>query len=484
MDVSVVGLGPGSLDRVPGRTMRLLTDPHRTVVVRTLRHPAAEELAAQRPVTSCDDLYEAASSHTEVYERVVDRILRLAADGPVTYAVPGSPLVGETAVGLLRARMGEALEVVPAESFIDVALAATGVDPLHDGLQVLDAQDLPHQLVLQVPTLIGHLTLGPLVDEVRDRLLVVLTPDTTVTLLTDLGDDDARVEAMPLADLRAAHAGLRVSLLVRPVRSGLIGAVETMRHLREACPWDAEQTHRSILPNLVEETFELHEALLAVGADVPGSGEPDWGAYADAEEELGDVLLQVLFHAVMAEETGGFSLESAATELRHKLERRHPHVFGDAESDEHGDVVSAEDTFARWEAIKATEQNDRHSLMDGVPTGMPAIGRSAKLADRAARVGFDWTDADHVLEALAGELAELAEARGDAAAEFHEWGDVALTLVNVARHLGIDPESSLRAASGRFEARFRTMETLTDTPLGELSSERLEALWERAKSTQ
>jgi tetrapyrrole methylase family protein / MazG family protein len=478
MTIAVVGLGPGSLDRVPTRTLDLLTATDHQVIVRTLHHPAAAELAARREVRTCDDLYELGVDHAAVYEAGSARVMAASGAGPVVYAVPGSPLVGETSVGLIRRAAGAAgihVEVLAAESFLDVALVATGVDPLEDGLQVLDAQDLPHQLVLQVPTIIGHLTIGPLVDEVRDRLLVVLDADSPVTVLTDLGSSAERVEQVALGDLGHGHAGLRVSLFVSPAPAGVVGVVDTMRRLRAACPWDAAQTHRSILPNLVEETFEAHEALGAIGADVPGEGDPDWGAYADAEEELGDVLLQVLFHTTMAEEVGGFSLESVATELRRKLERRHPHVYGDAEAG------TAEETLQRWEAIKDAEQRERASLMDGVAIGLPAISRAQKLAERATKVGFDWGDADGVLDTLRGELTELVEARGDQGSVDHEWGDVALTLVNLARHLGVDPERSLREAAGRFEQRFRTMERLASGTLAELDPAKLETLWAEAK---
>ncbi len=427
-----------------------------------------------RPVVACDDLYQAADEHIDVYAGIVDRVVAAHDGGAVVYAVPGSPLVGETAVGLIRAagtERGIEVEVLPAESFVDAALAAIGIDPLFDGLQVLDAQDLPHQLAFQVPTIIGHLTLGPLVDEVRDRLDVVLGSESVVTVLTDLGTPDASSVEVAVGELGHRHAGLRVSLHVPAQPVGLLGAVETMRRLRTECPWDAEQTHQSILPNLVEETFELYDALQAVGDEVPGDDEPDWGAYADAEEELGDVLLQVLFHTTMAEETGGLSLESVATQLREKLERRHPHVFGDVEAG------TAEDTLERWERIKG-EEKGRESLMDGVAESLPGISRAEKLAERAARIGFDWSSADAVVETLHAELGELAAA-DDAEAIAHEWGDAALTLVNLARHLDVDPELALRRAAGRFESRFRAMEAMTD--LEGLSLAELDALWERAK---
>ncbi|MEX1281425.1 MAG: nucleoside triphosphate pyrophosphohydrolase [Acidimicrobiia bacterium] len=478
MTITVVGLGPGTLERMTLGARRLLDDPDTTVVLRTIHHPAAAELAAFRPdVVACDDLYEAHGDHADVYAAIAERVVGLVDGGPVVYAVPGSPLVGERAVGLLRRAAeaaGRRIDVLPAESFLDAVLAEVAVDPLADGLQVLDAQDLPVDLVLAAPTVVGHLTLPHLVVDVRDRLVELLGDDAEVTLLADLATPDRLVRRMPVAALDETMAGLRVSLFIPPQSAGLLGAVETMRRLRVECPWDAEQTHRSILPNLVEETFEAHDALAAIGADVPGGDEPDWGAYADAEEEVGDVLLQVLFHAVMAEETGGFSVESVATQLRDKLVRRHPHVFGDVEAG------TAADTLARWEAIKDTERG-RESLMDGVAPSMPGISRSHKLGERAARVGFDWPDAVAVLETLRGELDELEADLDDADRAAHEWGDVAFTLVMAARHLGLDPELALREAAARFETRFRAMEARAGGSLDGRSLEEMDALWGAVK---
>jgi MazG family protein len=247
-----------------------------------------------------------------------------------------------------------------------------------------------------------------------------------------------------------------------------------MRRLRTECPWDAEQTHQSILPNLVEEAYELYDALEAVGEGVPGEGvEPDWGAYADVEEELGDVLLQVLFHTTMGEEIGGVSLEGVVSELRLKLIRRHPHVFGDVEAG------TAQDTLERWEKIKI-EEKGRESALDGVPRSLPSVPRAEKLQKRAARVGFDWDEIGPVLGKVHEELGELEEAMGTPHAE-HELGDLLFSVVNLARHLDLDPELAARRAVDRFEQRFRQVEVLADRSLGEMTLEEMDVLWEKAK---
>lgn len=476
----LVGLGPASLDRVSTRTLELLLDPARTVLLRTIAHPGSEELAARRPVETFDSVYEGAASFDDVYEEIAHRVIARAAAGPVVYAVPGSPLVGERTVPRIRALAAEAglpVEVLPAESFIDASLSAVGLDPLFSGFQVLDGHDLPNPLELHLPTLIGHVTLPIIAAEVLDRLREILADDESITVLTDLGSPDESVVEVALSELTPDVAGLRVSLFLDPGPNGLHGVVTTMRRLRTECPWDAEQTHQSILPNLVEETFELYDALEAVGDGVPGQGfEPEWGAYGEVEEELGDVLMQVVFHTTMAEEIGGVSLAGVTRVLREKLERRHPHVFGDVVAG------SADETLARWERIKADEKG-RESALDGVPRSLPAVPRAMKLQQRAARVGFDWDAVPPVLAKVREELAELEEAIGtDHAA--HEVGDLFLSVVNLARHLGVDPELAARRAVDRFDARFRLVEALADGPLEEMTLEELDALWEQAKEKE
>ncbi len=473
----VVGLGPGSLDRVSGRTLELLLDADCTVLLRTTEHPAAEELSAQREVRGFDEVYQQSETFDEVYEEIARQVVARASEASVVYAVPGSPLVGERTVPLIRAlasKAGLTIEVHPAESFIDCSLAAVGLDPLFSGLQVLDGHDLPDPLELHLPTLIGHLTLPIIVADILDRLRGLLPDDQPVTVLTNVGGPGETVELTALTDLTPDLAGLRVSLFLDPGPNGLHGAITTMRRLRVECPWDAEQTHQSILPNLVEEAFELYDALEAVGEGVPGEGvEPAWGAYGEVEEELGDVLLQVLFHTTMGEEIGGVSLDGVTTTLREKLERRHPHVFGDVEAG------TAGETLDRWERIKADEKR-RQSALDGVPRSLPAIPRAMKLQQRAARVGFDWDSVPPVLAKVREEIGELEEAIGTDHAP-HEVGDLIFAVVNLARHLGIDPELAARRAVDRFDSRFRSVEAMAEGPLDEMTLDQLDALWERAK---
>jgi MazG family protein len=242
-----------------------------------------------------------------------------------------------------------------------------------------------------------------------------------------------------------------------------------MMRLREECPWDREQTHQSLMKNLVEETYELIEAV----GRLP-EGEPDWVAYAEVEDELGDVLLQVLFHAVIARQAGAFDIDDVAEVMRQKLVRRHPHVFGDVEAN------SAEEVKVNWDRIKETERGSAaESALDGVASGVPALHRASKIQNRAAKVGFDWEQAAQVLPKVREELEELEEVLSDPVRAQQELGDVLFSVVNLARHLGLDPEIALGQATDRFEARFRRMEA--EGPLEGLDLEGLNQRWDRAK---
>ncbi len=478
--ITIVGLGPSGLERVSGRPRELLLDGERQVIVRTLRHPAAQQLEALRPVASGDDLYQAAATLEDVYPALADRVVAAAAAGAaVVLAVPGSPLVGEATVPLVQQRAAAAsisVEVVPGESFLDLVLAEVGVDPLARGLQVLDGRDLPDPLPLHLPTVIAQVDVPAVLDEVRHRLGRVLPGDASVIVLSDLGSHDARVETVPVAQLALEHAGLRTTLYVDPEPAGILGVIQTMRRLRAECPWDRSQTHHSLVTNLIEEAYELVEALSALPRSAP-AGDVDFAAYAEVEDELGDVLLQVLFHTTMAEQAGAFDIEDVAETLRRKLVRRHPHVFGDAAAE------TPEEVLHSWERIKREEKGQADgSRLGEVARGVPALTRAGEMQRRAASVGFDWDAAEPVGAKLGEEVAELREVLDRPTEAEWELGDLLFSLVNLARHLGLDPEVALRKATDRFEQRFRHMESLAD--LDGLTLEQLDELWERAKDAE
>ncbi len=476
--VTIVGLGPGDLDRLPLHLRGILMDPSARVIVRTSQHPAAEELAALRDVASCDDLYEAAGTFDEVYAGVADRVVRAATSGDVIYAVPGSPFVAERSVSLVRrAAMAAGLDVatVPAPSFLDEMWSALEFDPATRGVQILDGRDLPDPLPLHLPTVVFHVDLPLVLAEVVDRLGRVLPDETPVTVVRDLGSKHAEVATMPLYDVHPDLAGLRTSLFIDPPAVGYVGVVQAMRLLREECPWDRQQTHHSLVPFALEEVSELVEALSGLPPDAPDSPPDDFGLYTDVEEELGDVLLQVVFHANLAAEAGAFDIEDVAEQLRRKLVRRHPHVFGDVE------VSGADDVVRNWREIKEGEKTPPSSLMDGVPEAMSSLARAAKLQERAARVGFDWLEPATTLDKVGEEVEEVRAAWGTPDA-LEEIGDLLFAVVNVARRAGVEADVALRRATQKFADRFRHMEARGD--LHGLDLAELDARWDDAKASE
>ena len=487
LNLEIVGLGPGGLDRVSPSTLELLCDPRRRVILRTKDHPAAAELAARRPVSDCDDLYARGEDFESVYRALAARVVEAARSEPVVYATPGSPLVGERAVGMIRSQaFGEGMGVVvhSAESFVEAALAELGVDPLDRGLTVLNAHRLPTPLLLRGPTLVAALDTPVGLADFCGILSRLLPDGTEVTVLVDLGGPSRQVVRSEPGQVDPGLAGPRTSLYLDAPAVGLAGAVTVMEQLRSECPWDRRQTHHSLIKNLLEETYELVEALgsLPPQAGVQGAPHSDdpefWAAWAEVSEELGDVLLQVLFHAVMAREVGTFDIEDVAEGLRRKLVRRHPHVFADVKVD------SAEQVKVNWERIKREEKpaTEGGSLLDGVPVAMPALARAAKIQRRAAQVGFDWTETPPVMEKVAEELEELREALADREAARTELGDLLFACVNLARHLEADPETALRRATAKFCGRFKMMEEWG--PLEGLTSDQLEQRWEQAKLSE
>ena len=247
----------------------------------------------------------------------------------------------------------------------------------------------------------------------------------------------------------------------------LIQVMATLRDPDTGCPWDREQTLHSLKAYAVEEVYELLDAI-------------DGGVAEPHRDELGDVLLQVVFQSQIRAEEGAFDALDVCRAITAKMLRRHPHVFADASVD------SAAHSRASWERIKAEERSEvgrPRSALDGVPRALPALLRASRLGEKAAAVGFDWRRAGDVLPKIREEIDELHHAveAGDADEAAREFGDLLLALSSLARHLGVEPEDALRGANDRFTARFESMERRSSRPLSELDLDSLEALWQQAK---
>jgi len=289
------------------------------------------------------------------------------------------------------------------------------------------------------------------------------------------GVDAELVPGMPRATLSASITMPLVPLPPGSTHHTWDDLVEIMARLRRSCPWDREQTHASLVRYLIEETFEVVDAI-------------EHGGDAELCEELGDLLFQIVFHSQLATERGKFSVADVIDGLSNKMIRRHPHVFGDVA------VADVDAVWANWEQLKSQEAagQARTSKLDGIPKHLGALQRGQKMQEKAARVGFDWTDPRDITEKLHEEMRELAEARlkaGDLKPEDphvrEELGDVLFTVVNLARRLGIDAEGAMRDANAKFDRRFRYMEAYalaSGRPLNDMSLDELEDLWQQAKT--
>jgi tetrapyrrole methylase family protein/MazG family protein len=480
MTVTIIGLGPGSPQMLTRRAWDVLSNASE-IYVRTARHPTLAGLPASVSVHSFDYVYEQAQQFSEVYCQVADEVLRLGAAGDVIYGVPGHPLVGEATVTNILPRAREAgIEtlIIDGLSFIEPTLSALKLDAL-DGLQVVDALEVAaaHHPALDPdrPALLAQMYSRAVASDVKLTLLNQYPPNHAVALVQAVGTPDEQVIRIALAELDRrddlAHlTTLYVPALPRP--SGFNTFQETVAHLRapEGCPWDRIQTHQSLRRYLLEETYEVLEALDADDAEA-------------LQEELGDLLLQVVLHTQIAIDNEEFRMPEVIAAIDAKLKRRHPHVFGDVKVNDAQDVTRNWQRIKQAEAVENGKAERRESTLDGIPRGLPALAEADAIAAKAAQANFDWRSIDGVIDKVTEEIRELQSAV-DESDRAEEFGDVLFALANVARWLKIDPESALRSANAKFSARFREVERLArarNQTLDEMSDLELDQFWNDAK---
>jgi tetrapyrrole methylase family protein/MazG family protein len=539
--IIVAGLGPGAWEQVTLEVKTLL-DAASTIYLRTSTHPTANHLPAHLDVRTFDYLYEREEQFERIYRQIAEELISLASSGtsdPIIYCVPGHPAIGEASVRHLRSLASDAgitLTLVAGLSFIEPVCTALGTDPLERGLQIVDGTDLagygthttnnrkskirvpsgrpkseeaflfsPYSLPVEpdsFPAVAGLSPMYPVLlcqvysDRVASACKLILMeryPDEhPVTVVLNAGvPGQERVIHTALAELDRNHGINHLACVYLPPLEPLAlprefdSLVYVMGRLRGpgGCPWDREQTHDSIKHHLLEEAYETVDAMDA--------GDPDLLA-----EELGDLLLQVVFHSQLAVSAEEFTLADVVGHIVSKLVRRHPHVFGDVE------VTGAEHVIRNWEVIKAGEREAKAKagrkfeaaqateqglegtgLLLSVPRAMPALERAQQLQVRAARVGFDWSDVTDVFEKVREEVSEL-QAEESIDRRTDELGDLIFALVNLGRWMGVNPEEALRRANDKFLRRFTDMEAAIVERGGKLrgmSIEEMDRVWEEVK---
>jgi tetrapyrrole methylase family protein / MazG family protein len=477
MRVTVVGLGPGPADLLTAAAVRLLHQPDRPVFARTALHPALAGLSVQ----GLDAVYEHAASLVEVETTLVRQLLDAGED--IVLAVPGDGVLGESVLERLR-EAGASVEVMPGVPLAVGALAAVGLSAA-DGVQAVEATslggagfDLRIELNPRWPAVVTGVFRRQVASDLKLNLARVYPPEHGVSVVHHPGLDDQRILAVSLSEFDRASGGFdHLTHVVIPSVAvevptgsahGLRAIVARLRAPEIGCPWDLEQTHRSLAPYVLEEGYEVVEAI----------EDDDPAALA---EELGDLLLQVALHAEVADQTGEFEWNDVVRALSAKLVRRHPHVFGAVQ------VSGASDVVRNWDVLKAAEKRDAlpRSALDGVPRSLPGLKRAAELGRKAVKAGFDWPTRDGTLDKVREELAELLRAHSlDERRE--ELGDLLWILAKLAWQDGIDPEEAVRAANRKFVARFELMEQLAQArgyaKVSDAPRDELLALWSEAKA--
>lgn len=478
--IEVVGLGAGDLEQMPfGIYKKLLSANH--LFLRTKEHPVIAQLEAEgMRYTSFDHVYEKHDQFEQVYEEICQILLESAQDTTIIYAVPGHPLVAERTVQLLLERShenGVDLEIVGGQSFLDAIFTALKIDPV-EGFQLLDGTLLDaSQLQLRQHIFISQVYDRFVASEVKLTLMERLPDEYEVTIVTAAGSSQEKLQTVPLYELdRVIDLNNLTSVYVPPVKDDNLmlkefsKLKEIIAELRgpNGCPWDKEQTHESLKKYLIEETFEVIEAINNDDID-------------HLIEELGDVLLQVMLHAQIGEDDGYFSIADVIEAVSDKMIRRHPHVFGDT-------VVSdSKEVLKNWQQIKADEKGEKSlSILDGITKGQPNLLRAYELQRKAAKVGFDWKEVKPAIAKVKEELTEFENEiiHADQQGALKEFGDLLFSFVNVARFLDIHPEEALHETNEKFIRRFRFVEqkvSESGKSFEQFALDELDRFWEEAK---
>ena len=465
--LKVIGLGPGNVDWIPRGNIDALKSAS-IVLLRTEIHPSTKLLLDQGiDYRSCDDLYQTCSTFEDLYHAIASRAADL--DEDAVFAVPGHPMVGEESVRILAGL--RQLQVFPAPSFVDAILASAG-ESFSGSLHVWNAHDSNGTAIdPRSSQIVYQLDSAEAASDAKLTLMKYFPEEHQVILVSRAGGPEELVQKIALSELDRREYDPLTSAYVPPVpsqfASGFNGLVEVVDALLgpDGCPWDREQTHESLKKHMVEETYEVLEAI--------DSGDPDALC-----EELGDFLLQAVMHAQMDAITGYYDIYDVVQGIKEKLIRRHPHVFGDVQ------VADSDEVLSNWDAIKKSEKQEDRSVLSGIPKAMPALLRAHEVSKRAVRVGFEWKQLEDVFAKMREEIEELRGAIESGSQEEIEGevGDLLFTVVNISRWLKVEPEEALRKMVDRFSTRFIAMEKMSTKPLNELSFEEWDELWNLAKS--
>ena len=469
----MIGLGAGDLDQLSLGIYRKLKHSEATILVRTKDHPVVKSLEQEGVIfESFDSYYEREEQFENVYEHIVETLLERALEKSIVYAVPGHPMLAEQTVQMLLNQQEIEIEIVGGQSFLDDLFSALKVDPI-EGFQMIDATLFKRsQLNYEQHLIFCQVYDRYVASEVKLTLLEDLPADHPVTIVEAAGSADEVIQTIPLQELdHSLEVSNVMSVYIPPVSKDLLNHTfprlrEVMATLRgpHGCEWDRAQTHESLREYLIEETYEVIDAI----------DDRDDEAII---EELGDVLLQVMLHSQIGEDDGYFTVDDVIQGITNKMIHRHPHVF----SNSTGDISQS------WDELKQAEKGEKSfSILADIPKSLPALARAFKIQKKVAKVGFDWDDVNEVWLKLDEEVVEIKEAiiTGEQIEIESELGDIIFALVNLARHYKVNSEVALNRTNQKFINRFNYIEDalakigkgLTDSSL-----EEMDHYWDEAK---
>ncbi|GLC29949.1 nucleoside triphosphate pyrophosphohydrolase [Clostridium omnivorum] len=478
--IKVIGLGPGSKDALTMGAVEALREGSK-VYLRTYKHPNIEYIKSLGiEFETYDEKYDTLDSFDQVYNAIVeDLIEKHDKYENLIYAVPGHPLVAEKSVNILIKRCEEKnidLNILPAVSFVDAMMEALKIDPV-EGIKIVDAFDIKNQVLdKRIGTVITQVYDKFIASEVKLALSEYYRDDMEIYFVRAAGVKDLEsVRKIPLYELdRQEDIDYLTSVYIpkdlNNVRDfhDLVEIMDTLRG-EDGCPWDREQTHETLRRYLVEECYEVVEAIDEQDDD-------------KIIEELGDVLLQVVFHARIGKEEGYFDIYDITEGICNKMIERHPHIFGNAIAN------TSEQVLSNWEEIKKKEKGLKTYTeeLKAIARSLPALTRAEKVQAKAKKVGFDWDNVEAAMDKIIEELEEVKNVyKGNNRAKIQEEvGDLIFSTVNVSRFLDIDPEFALNYTIEKFINRFQYIEdkaSQKSLKLQEMTLEQMDEFWEEAK---
>ncbi|WP_238883686.1 nucleoside triphosphate pyrophosphohydrolase [Clostridium sp. YIM B02551] len=481
--IKIVGLGPGAPEALTLGTLKVLKES-KQVLLRTEKHPTVEYLKEMDiNFETYDSKYEESQSFDQVYEAIAKELIKVHEQfGDVVYAVPGHPLVAEKSVFNIISLCDKnniEYNIYPAVSFVDAMMDALKIDPI-DGLKIIDAFDIDNQVLdKRIGTIITQVYNQFIASEVKLKLSEYYNDDTEIFYVRAAGIKGMEsIRNIPLFELdRQEDIDYLTSIYIpkdlnnKKDFNDLVKIIERLRGV-DGCPWDREQTHESLKSALIEESYEVIDAIEKLDDDA-------------LIEELGDVLLQVVFHGIIGKEDGYFNISDIIEGICNKMIYRHPHVFGDETAD------SSKEVLVNWEELKKKEKG-LESLteeMEAIAKSLPALIRANKVQKKAKKVGFDWDNVEPAMEKVIEELNEIKEVykEGNRERITEEVGDLLFACINVARFLDVDGELALNKTTDKFIKRMSYIEqevAQLGKKIQEMSLSELDRIWEQSKNKE